>query len=294
MTWTAWTNVPELEFKDIIYEKKQHAKLGAGVARVTINRPDKYNAFTAHTQDEMFKAFYDASHDPLVGVVILSGAGDKAFCTGGDVAWEVWGIREQMYWRFPPNRLVRLCRKPVIAAVKGFCIGGGNHLAYCCDLTIAADNAIFGQNGPRVSSPADGYLVSYLTRVVGAKKAREMWMLCRRYSAQEALEMGLVNAVAPLARLDDEVDKWCEEILSLAPGCIEVLKASFDSEIDSIQQPGLMGGWLYPDWFESHEGKEGSVAFMEKRKPDFWSARQNDRGIQADRVPGTEMKKEVR
>lgn len=276
MTWTAWQRVPDLELKEVIYEKKHHSKLGGGVARVAINRPEKYNAFTNQTQDEMFKAFYDASHDPAIGAIVLTGAGDKAFCTGGDVAWEKWGLREQMYWRYSPNRLVRLSRKPVIAAVKGFCIGGGNHLAYCCDFTIAADNAIFGQNGPRVSSPADGYVVSYLTNVVGAKKARELWMLCRRYSAQEALEMGLINAVAPLSGLEAEVDRWCEDILSLSPGCVEVLKASFDMEIDRMQQLGLMGSWLYPDWFESNEGKEGSAAFTEKRKPDFWAARNKD------------------
>lgn len=280
MAWTQWETVNDLGLTEVIFEKKSHIKLGGGVARVTINRPEKYNAFTEQTQNEMFKAFYHASHDPLIGVIILTGSGDKAFCAGGDVAWEQWGLRKQMYWQYSPNRLVRLSRKPVLAAVKGFCIGGGNHLAYCCDFTIAAENAIFGQNGPRVSSPADGYVVSYLTRVVGAKKARELWMLCRRYSAQEALAMGLVNAVVPLDRLDVEVDKWCEDILSLSPGCIEVLKASFDMEMDQMQQLGLMGTWLYPDWFESHEGKEGSMAFMEKRKPDFWQARKRDRGLE--------------
>lgn len=279
MTWTPWEQVKDLDLKEVIFEKKTHLKLGGEIARVTINRPEKYNAFTDNTSNEMFKAFYEASHDPAVGAIVLTGAGDKAFCTGGDVAWEQWGLREQMYWRYTPNRLVRMSRKPVIAAVKGFCIGGGNHLAYCCDFTIAADNAIFGQNGPRVSSPADGYVVNYLARVVGTKKARELWMLCRRYSAQEALDMGLVNTVVPLSRLDEEVDRWCEDILSLSPGCVEVLKASFDLELDQMQQVGLMGGWLYPDWFESNEGKEGSVAFMEKRKPDFWTARKKDRGI---------------
>lgn len=281
MTWTSWEQVKDLPFNEIVYEKKYHQKLGGGIARVTINRPEKYNAFTEHTQEEMFKAFYDASHDSKLGAVVLTGAGDKAFCTGGDVEWEQWGLRTQMYWRYTPNRLVRLCRKPVLAAVKGFCIGGGNHLAYCCDFTLAADNAIFGQNGPRVSSPADGYLVSYLANVVGTKKARELWMLCRRYSAQEALEMGLVNAVVPLGRLEEEVDKWCHEILSLSPGCIETVKATFDLEVDKLQPMGLMGSWLYPDWFESNEGKEGTAAFMEKRKPNFWAARGKDRSGRA-------------
>ncbi|RJQ26297.1 MAG: 1,4-dihydroxy-6-naphthoate synthase [Peptococcaceae bacterium] len=274
MSWTQWEKDVEYGFTDIIYEKKYHQELTGGVARITINRPEKLNAFTDHTQNEIFHAIYDASHDQMIGVIVLTGAGDKAFCTGGDVAWEEKGLREQFYWRFPPNQLVRLSRKPIIAAVKGWCIGGGNHLAYFCDFTIAADNAKFGQNGPRVASPADGYIVAYLTRVVGAKKAREMWMLCRRYTAQEALAMGLVNAVVPLDKLNEEVDKWCAEILSLSPGCIEILKASFDMEIDYMastynQQSRLM----YPDWFAGPEAEEGPRAFLQKRKPEFWKVR---------------------
>lgn len=274
--WTAWEKMGD--FTDIIYEKKYHQEYRGGVARVTINRPEKLNAFTAHTQDEMFRAFYDASHDPMIGVVVLTGAGERAFCTGGDVEWEEGGgLEEQFYWRFPPNQIVRMCRKPVIAMVKGWCIGGGNHLAYMCDFTIAADNARFGQNGPRVSSPADGYVVAYLTRVVGAKKAREIWMLCRRYTAQEALEMGLVNNVVPLDKLEEEVDQWCEEILGLSPGCIEILKASFDADIDYlVGLQGVHSRLMYPDWFKSAEGKEGARAFLEKRKPAFWKLREEE------------------
>jgi naphthoate synthase/2-ketocyclohexanecarboxyl-CoA hydrolase len=281
MSWTKWEKVAELEFSDIIYEKKYHVELEGGVARITINRPEKLNAFTAHTQDEMFKAFYDASHDPMIGVVVLTGAGGKAFCTGGDIEWEAWGLREQFYWRYPPNRLVMICRKPVIAAVRGWCIGGGNHLAYTCDFTIAADNARFGQNGPRVASPADGFIIPYLTRVVGAKKAREMWMLCRRYNAQQALEMGLVNAVVPLDKLDEEVDKWCEEILTLSPGCIEILKATFDSELNEMISLGVHSANLYPNWFESEECREGVQAFQQKRKPNFWKIRKAEAKKQA-------------
>lgn len=278
MGWTAWEKLSGagLDFTDIIYEKKHHTELEGGIARITINRPDKMNAFTGHTQDEMFRAMYDASHDPTIGIVVLTGAGDRAFSAGGDVEWEQWGLREQFYWRYAPNRLVRLSRKPVIAAVKGFCIGGANHLAYCCDFTIAADNAIFGQNGPRVSSPADGFIMTYLVRVVGAKKAREMWMLCRRYTAHEALEMGLINRVVPLEKLEEEVDKWAEEVLSLSPGCIEVLKASFDWELDTMPQLGLISGTLYPDWFDIPEGKEGIDAFLQKRKPNFWKIRKQE------------------
>ena len=272
--WTEWQKVTGLDFDDIIYEKKYHKELEGGVARVTINRPNRLNSFTAHSQDEMFMAFYDASHDATIGVVVLTGAGDKAFSTGGDVEWEKWGLREQFYWRYEPNRLVTtMCRKPVIAAIKGWCIGGGHHLAYTCDLSIAADNAMFGQNGPRVSSPADGYCVTYLARVVGMKKAKEIWMLCRRYNAQEALQMGIVNTVVPLDKLDEEVDKWCEEMLMLSPGCLEILKATFDSLIGQEPKLGHHSSMLYPDWFDTEECKEGVQAFLDKRKPNFWKIR---------------------
>ncbi|MBI4594870.1 MAG: enoyl-CoA hydratase/isomerase family protein [Candidatus Tectomicrobia bacterium] len=264
-----------MDFAELIYEKKFHIELEGGVARIAVNRPKSMNAFTLHTMDEAFRAMYDASHDPMIGVILFTGAGDH-FGTGGDVEWEQWGLREQFYWRHAPNRLLRISRKPVIAVVKGYCVGGSNHLAYCCDLTIAADTAIFAQNGPRVSSPADGYIMPYLVRVVGAKKAREMWMLCRRYSASEALEMGLVNKVVPLNLLDEEVDKWCEEIMVLSPGCIEVLKASFDWELDTMPQLGLTSGQLYPDWFDMPEGQEGVQAFLNKRKPEFWKIRKSE------------------
>jgi len=279
--WTAWQRVEGYEFTDIIYEKKYHQQLEGGIAKITINRPEKYNAFTDHTQNEMFDAFYDASHDATVGVVVLTGAGDKAFSTGGDIAWEEKGLREQFYWRLPPDHLMRTCRKPIIAAVKGWAIGGGHHIAYMCDFTIAADNAKFGQVGPRVSSPADGYPVSYLTRVIGAKKAREMWMLCRRYTAEQALQMGLVNTVVPLAQLDEEVDKWCEEILSVSPGCIEIIKATFDSESDYITGSfGQMSRLMQPDWFTTPEGREGGEAFSQKRQANFWKIRKAEAEMQ--------------
>jgi naphthoate synthase/2-ketocyclohexanecarboxyl-CoA hydrolase len=256
-----------------MYEKKYHEDLWGGVARITINRPDRLNAFTEQTQEEIFRAIYDASHDRRLVAVILTGAGDH-FGVGGDIAWERTGLREMFWRRYTLDRLVRLCRKPVIAMVRGFCIGASNHLAYCCDFTIADDTAVFGQNGPRVSSPADGFILPYLVRVVGAKKAREIWMLCRRYSASEALDMGLVNTVVPIDQLEAEVDRWCEEMLGLSPGCLEILKASFDWELDTMPQVGSISNWLYPDWFDSPEGREGAAAFQEKRRPDFWRIRQ--------------------
>ena len=277
MSWTDWERVAGegFDFAELIYEKRSHNELAGRIARVSINRPEKYNAVTNRTMDEMFRAFYDASHDPLVGVIVLTSVGDH-FGTGGDVAWERWGLRESFYWRYPFNRLVRTSRKPVLAAVKGYCIGGHNHLAYCCDFTIAAENAIFGQAGPRVSSPADGFFVPYLTKVVGAKKAREMWMLCRRYPALEAERMGLVNKVVPLEQLDAEVDQWCEEMLRLSPGCLEVLKATFDQEMDGYAEFGVISSMLYPDWFDMPEGKEGVAAFVAKRPPRFWELRRRE------------------
>lgn len=282
MVWTPWEKVTGsgLEFTDIIYERKFHKELEGGVARVSVNRPKRYNAFTMHTLDEMFRALYDASHDQLIGCIVLTGVGDH-FGTGGDVEWEKWGLREQFYWRYTPNRLARICRKPIIAAVKGYCIGGSNHLAYCCDFTVAADTAILGQNGPRVSSPADGYFIPYLTRVVGAKRAREMWMLCRRYTAHEAWQMGLVNCVVPLDRLDAEVDKWCQELLLSSPGVLETLKAAFDQEMDMFPELGIVSGMMYPDWFDTPEGKEGAAAFLEKRRPRYWAIRKREAEIRS-------------
>ena len=270
--WTVVTGDGLEGFAEIVYEKRHHRTLGGGVARVALNKPEKMNAMTVATVDEMFRAFYDASHDPSIGVIIVAGRGNH-FGAGGDVVWERWGLREAFYNRYPHNRLMRMSRKPVIAQVQGYCIGGHNHMAYCCDFTIAADNAVFGQAGPRVSSPADGYFVPYLTRVVGAKKARELWMLCRKYKADEALEMGLVNTVVPLERLEAEVEKWCEELLSLSPGCLEILKAAFEQEMDGYKEPCAISAAMYPDWFDMPEGKEGGAAFVEKRPAKFWDIR---------------------
>ena len=292
MSWTDWERVTAagLEFTEIAYEKKYHRDLEGGVARVTMNRPDKFNAMTLHTVDEMFRAFYDAGHDAGIGVIIVAAAG-KHFGSGGDVDWEQWGLREAFYFRYPHNRLVRMSPKPVIAAVQGYCLGGHNHFAYCCDFTIAAENAIFGQAGPRVSSPADGFMVPYLCRVVGAKRAREMWMLCRRYTALEAYDMGLVNKVVPLERLEAEVDQWCAEMLALSPGCLEILKAAFDQEMDGYADLGMISSRLYPDWFDTPEGKEGAAAFIEKRPPRFWRLRKQQQEMRQELVRKYEKKR---
>ena len=274
MSWTQWQKVEGdgLVFDEIVYEKKHHRELGGGIARVTINKPDKYNTMTLRTVDEMFRAFYDANHDPTIGAIVVAGAG-KHFGTGGDVEWEKWGLREAFHYRYPHNRLIRSSRKPVIAQIQGYCLGGHNHMAYCCDFTLAADDAKFGQAGPRVSSPADGFFVPYLANVVVTKKAREMWMLCRRYTAEQALEMGLVNRVVPRAELDKAVDDWCEEMLALSPGCLEILKAAFDQDMDGYAEMGIISSQMYPDWFDLPEGKEGADAFLGKRKPAYWEIR---------------------
>lgn len=256
------------EFEDLLYETND------GVAKITINRPDSLNALRGVTMAELIAAVEMAGHDKTVGVIVLTGAGERAFTVGGDVKWEKEGGLAERHITVNPRGVhdaVRHCGKPVISVVKGYAIGMGNHLAYCCDLTIAADNAIFGQNGPRVASPAEGWIVAYAARVVGAKKAREMWMLCRKYDAQQALEMGICNAVVPMDQLEEEVDKWCQEILSLSPTCVKIVKASFDSDVDYMRDPAAnhFQMMLAPDYFSTPESKEGANAFLEKRPPDF-------------------------
>ena len=283
MSWSDWQTVEGdgMTFDEILYEKRHHDVLGGAVARVTINKPDKMNTMSLHTVDEMFRAFYDANHDAKVGIILVAGAG-KHFGAGGDVEWERWGLREAFYNRYPHNRLLRISRKPVMALVQSYCLGGHNHMAYCCDFTLAADTAVFGQAGPKVSSPADGFFVPYLANVIGAKKAREMWMLCRRYTALEAEDMGLVNRVVPLDRLEDEAMQWCEELLAVSPGCLEILKAAFDQQMDGYLEMGTISSQLYPDWFDSPEGKEGGFAFVQRRPPELWRLRERE----AETAPG--------
>jgi naphthoate synthase/2-ketocyclohexanecarboxyl-CoA hydrolase len=271
VTFTPWAADPGApEFKDIIYERAARSTGGAA-ARVTINRPQRRNSFTRDTMKEMMVAIDHANRDASVGVVVLQGAGDQAFSSGGDVAWEAERSAADWYFDVPPNHIVRFSSQPVIAAVRGYAIGGGNHLAYTCDLTVAADNAVFGQIGSRIGSPADGYMVRYLVRVIGAKRAREMWLTRRRISAQEALSWGLVNAVVPLAELDDEVLVWCDRVLDGSPTCIKILKAVFDDEIDEMAGDVRRTAHLVaPNFGESAEAREAQSAFFEKRAPRFW------------------------
>ncbi|MFQ5503199.1 MAG: enoyl-CoA hydratase-related protein [Planctomycetota bacterium] len=263
-----------MKYEDILF------RTGDGVAHITINRPRKYNAFRGSTLREMIHAFRSAADDREVGVIVLTGAGEKAFCAGGDVQWEAEGSLETESddaMKSEAGELVdelyevmRTCYKPTIARVNGYAIGGGNHLAYFCDFTIASENAIFGQNGARVGSPAGGYIVNYLVRVLGQKRAREMWMLCRRYTAKQALDWGLANAVVPMEQLDDEVRRWCDELLALSPTCLKIFKATFDDEAVRLREHQRnYVGELNPGFFESGEQQEGAAAFQEKRAPDF-------------------------
>ena len=255
------------DFTDILYAKHHRVR---GAAWITINRPDVMNSFTGETLTEMREAVKDVAADDSVGVLVITGAGDRAFCAGGDVRWLQEVQREGPAAPTDPHAGIEDLLKPVIARVNGYSIGGGNHLAYFCDFTIASERATFAQVGPRVGSPASGHWVSYLTHVVGAKKAKEIWMLCRRYSAQKALDMGLVNAVVPHEKLDEEVDRWCEELMRKSPSCLKILKASFREVFQPLRQPRRdWVGEIAPVFYKSGEADEGKNAFLERREPDF-------------------------
>ena len=253
-------------FQDILYEKKD------GVAKITINRPQVYNAFTTSTLREIAQALTDAELDSNIGVVVLTGAGDKAFCTGGDTkeAAQAGGYSKDIgYWHTDVHRRIRNIPKPVIAAVNGYAIGGGHILHLICDLTIASENAKFGQAGPRVGSFDAGFGVTYLARVVGEKKAREIWFLCRQYTAQEALEMGLVNKVVPQDKLEEEVDTWCREILSLSPTALKFCKLVFNAETDHMFGFEAWSEAAVRMFWATEEAAEAKKAFAEKRRADF-------------------------
>jgi len=262
-----WTQQPG-------YEDIKYAKSPDGIAKLTINRPEVRNAFRPQTVAELIRAFDDARDDDKVGVVILTGEGPDAFCSGGDQRVRGHGgyvgidgiprlnvLDLQMRIRYLP--------KPVVAMVAGYAIGGGHVLHLVCDLTIAADNARFGQTGPRVGSFDAGFGSSYLARIVGQKKAREIWFLCRQYGAQEALDMGLVNTVVPLAELEATTVQWCHEMLQHSPTALRFLKMAMNADCDG--QAGMMqfAGSATLMYYLTDEGREGKEAFLEKRPPDF-------------------------
>ena len=255
-----------MEYQDILYVKEN------GIATITINRPNAYNAFRANTCEEMIDAFKDADFDKSIGVVVLTGAGDKAFCTGGDQGTQEGGYGGRGTIGLPIEEVqsaIRDIPKPVIARVNGFAVGGGNVLVTLCDLAIASDKAQLGQVGPKVGSVDPGFGTAYLARVVGEKKAREIWYLCRRYTAQEALAMGMVNAVVPHDQLDAEVRKWCEEILEKSPTAIAFAKRSFNVNSEMIRGLSAMAMQGLKLYYETEESAEGGNAFREKRKPEF-------------------------
>jgi naphthoate synthase len=273
---------PAGRYTDIRYEKATGAD--AGIAKITINRPEVRNAFRPETVVEMADAFTRAREDLEVGVIILTGEGREAFCSGGDQRVRgrrggyVTGAdpgqagRHEEVGRFEVTDLhvqIRRLPKPVVAMVAGYAIGGGHVLHVVCDLTIAADNARFGQVGPRVGSFDGGFGASVLSRLVGPKKAKEIWFLCRQYDAEQALAMGLVNAVVPLERLEEETVRWCREMLALSPFALRLLKASFNADEDGlagIQQLAHDANLLF---YMSEEAQEGRDAYLQKRKPDF-------------------------
>jgi len=255
-----------MDYEDILFDVR------GGAAWITINRPEKMNAFRGRTCEELLHAFGKAGYDKAIGVIVLAGAGDKAFCTGGDQSAHEGQYDGRGTIGLPIEELhavIREVPKPVIARVQGYAIGGGNVLCTLCDLTIASEKAQFGQVGPRVGSVDPGYGTALLARVVGEKKAREMWYLCRRYPAREALAMGLVNAVVPHEELDAEVQRWCDEIMEKSPTALAIAKRSFN--MDTAHQSGIAGMGMYALklYYDTDESREGVRAFQEKRKPDF-------------------------
>jgi 2-ketocyclohexanecarboxyl-CoA hydrolase len=255
-----------MTYQDIRLEKKD------GVARITIDRPKVMNAFRGQTVEELIDAFSDAGWDRAIGVIVLGGAGDRAFCTGGDQSAHDGQYDGRGTVGMPIEQLhgvIREVPKPVIARVQGYAIGGGNVLATLCDLTIASEKAIFGQVGPKVGSVDPGWGTAYLASVIGEKRAREIWYLCRRYSAEQALQMGLCNAVVAHDQLDAEIDKWCTEILEKSPTAIAIAKSSFNAATDSIRGIGSLGFQALSLYYQTDESKEGVKAFMEKRPPRF-------------------------
>jgi naphthoate synthase len=263
-----WQPAADADYRDILYQQAE------GIAKITINRPEVRNAFRPETVSELNDAFHRAHMDPQVGVILLTGAGELAFCSGGDQR-----IRGDGGYRdgagtehlnvLELQRQIRTLPKPVVAMVAGYAIGGGHVLHLVCDLTIAADNARFGQTGPRVGSFDAGYGAGLMARTVGLKKAKEIWFLCRQYDAEEALAMGLVNTVVPLAELEATTVDWCRRMLRLSPTALRILKAAFNADTDGLAGIQQLAGNATGLFYTTDEAQEGRDAFLEKRQPDF-------------------------
>jgi len=262
------------EYSDIRYELS-----GDGIAKITINRPEARNAFRPQTLFQLSEAFNRAQNDPEVGVIILTGQGDMAFCSGGDqrIRGDDGYIGDDEMAQKGIGRLnvldlqiqMRRCPKPIVAMIAGFAIGGGHILHICCDLSIAAENARFGQTGPRVGSFDGGFGSGLLARQIGQKRAKEIWFLCRQYDAQKALDWGLVNNVVPIEALEEETVQWCREMLELSPMALRMLKASFNAADDGLAGVQQLAGDATLLFYMSEEAQEGRDAYVEKRKPDF-------------------------
>jgi naphthoate synthase len=262
-------------YSDIVYEKGEADTDTAGIARITIDRPEVRNAFRPQTVTEMIRAIDDARDDPSIGVIVLTGAGDKAFCSGGDQrirgehGYKEEGSGTQRLNVLDFQTRIRKCPKPVIAAVNGWAVGGGHVLHVVCDLTIASDNARFMQTGPKVGSFDAGYGTAHLARIVGQKKAREIWFLCRPYSAEEALAMNLVNTVVPLEKLEHEYVQWSREILANSNIAIRMIKAAANADEDGGAGLQELAGHATMLFYMTQEGQEGRNAYLERRAPDF-------------------------
>ncbi len=255
-----------MDFEDIIYNETNH------VATITINRPKVYNAFRWQTCEELIRAFQQAGWNDDIGVIVLAGSGDKAFCTGGDQSAHDGQYDGRGTIGMPVEELHSVIRdvpKPVIAQVDGYAIGGGNVLAVLCDLTIASDRSIFGQVGPKMGSVDAGFGTAYLARVVGEKKAREMWFMCKRYSAEEALDMGLINCLVPAEELENEVAEWCAQINSHSPTAMALAKRSFNVDSEQIRAVSSMSMQALKLYYDTDESREGVKALKEKRPADF-------------------------
>jgi naphthoate synthase len=264
-----WQPFPGVEYSDILVHKAE------GIARIAINRPHVRNAFRPETLDQIMAALQAARLDREVGVIILTGTGTEAFCSGGDqkIRGEDGGYKDESGVNhlnaLDLQRMIRTLPKPVVAMVAGWAMGGGNVLHLVCDLTIAADNARFGQTGPKVGSFDAGFGSGLMARTIGLKKAKEVWFLCRQYDAQQALDMGLVNAVVPLDRLEEETVQWCREMLQHSPTALRVLKSGFNADTDGLSGIQELAGNATALFYMTEEGQEGRNAFNDKRRPDF-------------------------
>ena len=262
--WNDWKTVEGAGGEHVLYEKRTR-KRGGSVARIKLNRPERMNAMNGPLFEGIVKGLFLADADPGVGVIVLSHTGPH-FGVGGDLSGSSFSPAMSQV-----DPTIKRCRKPVIAAVRGYCIGASNHMAYTCDFTIAGETAIFGQNGPRIGSPATGYMMASSAHVMGMKRAREMWLRCRFFTAQEALEAGLCNVVVQDRLVDAEVEKWCDDLLDLVPVCIAAGKQSFEAVDMPLQYSGNFLNMMTPDFWGHPEAYEAIRAFQERRNPEFWT-----------------------